>query len=205
MTNRGNTYTTFLGEYLKNVKQIGSIVPDSHRCLQTLLRRVPFDSVDSIVEFGSGSGTVTKEIIRRKRRETPLYCFEKNDRFHERLNGRLKAENVHLYKDDAFNSRDVLASRKVDCIISTLPCSCLNFYKLLRRSVLPLLSENGVFVQYMHTVSTLKGFRVKPYLEKCFDEVRSDLVFMNFPPTLVYSCRFARAIQPGSPYTPAVE
>jgi phospholipid N-methyltransferase len=198
MTNSGNTYTTFLGEYLKNVKQIGSIVPDSNRCLRSLLRYVPFDAANSIVEFGSGSGTVTREIIRRKRRETPLYCFEKNDRFHDRLNGKLHAENVHLFKDDAFNSYGVL-SRKVDCIISTLPCSCLNFYKLLRRSVLPMLAENGVFVQYMHTLSTLKGFRVKPYLQKCFEEVSTDLVFMNVPPALVYSCRSARAIQAGSP------
>jgi phospholipid N-methyltransferase len=110
----------------------------------------------------------------------------------------VKADNVHLYRNDAFNSLKVLSFkegdrfRKADCIISTLPCSCLNFYKFLRRAVLPVLSENGVFIQYMHTLSTLKGFRVKPYLEKCFDRVSTECVLRNLPPALVYTCRSAK-------------
>ncbi|MDD2772470.1 MAG: hypothetical protein PHP45_02125 [Elusimicrobiales bacterium] len=75
----------------------------------------------------------------------------------------------------------------MDCIISTLPCSSIDFEAFLRLSVLPLLKKDGVFVQYMHTLSFLRGFRLRPVLEKHFAAVDSELVLSNIPPTMVYT------------------
>jgi phosphatidylethanolamine/phosphatidyl-N-methylethanolamine N-methyltransferase len=189
------TYLTFLWEYCRNFREIGSILPDSTACLNSLLKHVPFESADLIIEFGAGSGTVTREIILRKRRETVFISFEKNHTFCKRLLNDLGRENVYFSHADVFDSVKALAARmsnpdgRVDCIISTLPCSCLDFEALVKNVVLPLLKQGGSFIQYMHVVSLLKGFRLKPLLQKHFNLIDLRFVLFNLPPVLIYSCR----------------
>jgi phospholipid N-methyltransferase len=154
----------------------------------------PFATAKVIVEFGSARGAVTREIIRRKKPGTIFISFEKNPRLHGPLKANATGENVFLVNEDVFNCRKVLADvfgileKGVDCIVSTLPCSCLDFDGLVRHSVLPLLKDEGHFIQYMHTLSMLKGFRLKRFLGKYFTDLQSDLVLFNLPPALVYSC-----------------
>jgi phosphatidylethanolamine/phosphatidyl-N-methylethanolamine N-methyltransferase len=188
-------YLTFLREYCQDFRGIGSILPDSTACLNALLEHVPFESADLIIEFGAGSGTVTREIILRKRRETVFVSFEKNQAFYIRLLKDLGRENVYCRHADVFGSMQDLTARmsnpngRVDCIISTLPCSCLDFDALVKNVVLPLLKQGGGFIQYMHVVSLLKGFRLKPLLQKYFNVIDLRFVLFNLPPVLIYSCR----------------
>jgi len=154
----------------------------------------PFATAKVIVEFGAASGAVTREIIRRKRPGTILISFEKNPRLHGPLEASTSGENVFLVNEDAFKCRNVLADifgiveKGVDCIVSTLPCSCLDFDGLVRHSVLPVLKDNGHFIQYTHTLSLLKGFNLKRFLERHFATLHSDFVLFNIPPALVYTC-----------------
>ncbi|MGO8705870.1 MAG: class I SAM-dependent methyltransferase [Candidatus Brocadiia bacterium] len=184
----------FFREYCRNVKEIGSIVPDSRSCVNSLLRMAPFATAKVIVEFGAASGAVTREIIRRKRPGTIFISFEKNPRLHGPLEASTKGENVFLVNEDVFNCPKVLADvfgileKGVDCIVSTLPCSCMDFDGLLRHSVLPVLKDNGHFIQYTHTLTLLKGFNLKRFLGKHFATLHSDLVLFNIPPALVYTC-----------------
>lgn len=189
-----NTLRVFR-EFCRNGGEIGSIVPDSRTCVNSLLRGVPFDSAKVVVEFGSASGAVTREIIKRKRPGTVLMAFDKNPRLHDALKASARGENVFLVNEDVFNCRKVLADtlgileKGVDCIVSTLPCSCLDFDGLVRHSVLPVLKDDGHFIQYMHTLSWLKGFSLKRVLGKHFASLHSDFVLFNLPPALVYTCR----------------
>jgi phospholipid N-methyltransferase len=154
----------------------------------------PFATAKVIVEFGAASGAVTREIIRRKRPGTILISFEKNPRLHAPLEASTSGENVFLVNEDALKCRKVLADvfgileKGVDCIVSTLPCSCLDFDGLVRHSVLPVLKDNGHFIQYMHTLTLLKGFNLKRFLGKHFTTLHSDFVLLNIPPALVYTC-----------------
>jgi phospholipid N-methyltransferase len=191
---RQNVYFTFLKEYFRNFKEIGSVVPDSQVCFNSLLKHVPFDSAKTILEFGSGSGTVTREIMKRKRKETVFISFEKNPTFYDRLKENVGGDNFYAFKRDVFQSPRVLMQEaqlvngEVDCIVSTLPCSSLRFDSLLRNAVLPLLREDGCFVQYVHSVSVLKGFRLKPLLSRYFSSIKAEFVLRNIPPVLIYTC-----------------
>ena len=184
----------FFREYCRTGREIASIVPDSRSCVNSLLRMTPFGTAKVIVEFGSGTGTVTHEIIRRKRPGTIFISFEKNPRLHGPLKASTKGENVFLVNEDAFECRKVLADvfgileKSVDCIVSTLPCSCFDFDSLVRHSVLPVLKDNGHFIQYTHTLTLLKGFNLKRLLRKHFNSLHSDFVLLNIPPALVYTC-----------------
>jgi phospholipid N-methyltransferase len=190
-----NVYFNFWNEYLRNFREIGTIGPDSAGCVNGLLKAVPFESAELILEYGAASGSVTREILKRKNPDSTLICFEKNHTFYNLLDKTVRGRNVFVVNDDVFNAANILSSRfeimdgSVDCIISTLPCSSLKFEELLRKSVVPLLKDDGIFVQYMHTVSALKGFRLRPVLRKYFSRIDSDFVFLNLPPALVYTCR----------------
>lgn len=190
-----NVYLKFLNQYVQKAREVGAIAPDSRACVNGLLESVQFGSARVIIEFGSASGSVTREILRRKRRESILVCFEKNAVFYRDLRKTIRGRNVFIVHADVFDASRVLSSRfgimgrSVDCIISTLPCSSMRFSALLNKAVLPLLNEQGAFVQYMHILSVLKGFRLRPILSQLFSRIESDIVFLNIPPVLIYTCR----------------
>ena len=185
----------FFREYCRNVHEVGSIVPDSKSCVDSLLRRVPFDTAKVIVEFGSASGAVSRKIIKRKKPETMFISFEKNANLHGHLHANVIGENCFFVNENAFNCGKVLNDRfgikanTVDCVVSTLPCSCLDFDGLVRQSVLPVLKEDGHFIQYMHSLSLLKGFNLGHSLAKHFTRMHSDFVLFNIPPAFVYTCQ----------------
>ena len=79
--------------------------------------------------------------------------------------------------------------KNVDYIVSTLPWSSLKFEELLMNEFLPLLKDVGLFIQYMHTLSVLKGIMLRPILQKYFIQIDLEFVFSNIPPALVYTCR----------------
>jgi phospholipid N-methyltransferase len=187
----------FFKEYCRDAKGIGAFMPDSKTCVDSLLRQVPFATAEVIMEFGAASGAVTREIIKRKQPETLFISFEKNANLYEPLKESVWGENFFLLNEDVFDCVKVLndifgiKGKSVDCIVSTLPCSCLDFDRLIRQSVLPILKEKGDFVQYMHTLSLLKGFSLEKSLMNYFPHMHPDLVLLNVPPALVYACHAA--------------
>jgi phospholipid N-methyltransferase len=190
---KAHLYFNFLKLYSHNAREIGSIVPDSRLCVEALLRYVPFASAKTILEYGGASGSVTREIVKRKSLDATFLCFEKNREFHKLLVRDVNGQNVYIINDDVLNSVGSLSTKfgispnGVDCIISTLPCSSMNLDELFPKCVFALLKKDGFYIQYMHVFSFLKGFRLKPHLTKYFSEVHCDFVFINFPPALVYT------------------
>ncbi len=185
-------------EYFRHFREIGSLVPDSRTCCRALLESIPFVSARVIYEYGAGSGRVTRELLRRKRPETALVAFEKNPQLYRRLADGLRAENFILVnadileRDSAAAGEEHPAPARADCVVSTLPCSSLDFERLVQSSVIPCLEPGGIYIQYTHTLSCFKGFRARTVLGRYFREVRSVLVWRNLPPALVYTCRFSR-------------
>ena len=106
-----------------------------------------------------------------------------------------RGKDAVILNEDVCNAANAIASRlniknqSVDCIVSTLPCSTIEFDSLIQDSVLPLLREEGVFIQYMHTASVLKGFRLRPVLRRYFTHIDTGFVLLNLPPVFIYACR----------------
>jgi phospholipid N-methyltransferase len=190
-----NNVFKFLNQSIRHFKEIGAIAPDSPPCIDTLVNTIPFASAELIVEYGAGSGAVTCEILRRKEPESTFICFEKNNSFYNFLRKNVAGPNFFIIHDDVFNSRNILFLKfglhlgSVDCIISTLPWSLLKFDDLLKNVVIPLLKDDGIFIQYMYTSSVLKGDVLRPILDRYFSKIDFEFVFFNIPPVLVYACR----------------
>ncbi len=186
------TYELFWRGYFTDPLNVASVAPDSKWCVDALLRHSGVETADVILEFGSASGTVTRQILARKKPSAILVCVEMNRSFVDWLTRAITHEHCRISHQDVFDS-DVglrnlgIADHNVDCIISTLPCTNIPFDRLIRDRVLPYLKPDGVFVQYMHVLSYLRGMFPRPILEPHFQRVHSEFVGLNVPPAVVYT------------------
>ena len=182
-------------EFLKNIHQIGAITPDSESIVSAFCDSVPSEAERVIVEYGPGTGTISREIISRKHNNATLICFEKNVTLYKALKDSIKEKNVFIVNEDAFDSPAVLAEqfnlnfKSVDCFISTLPNTFLDYNYLISDKVCPLLKDNGLFVTYQYIIAKVKFKTLKPALRMYFREVEKKRVVWNLPPATVYTCR----------------
>ncbi len=89
-----NSVFNFLNQSARHFKEIGSVAPDSPNCINSLVNSIPFDSAELILEFGAGSGAVSGEILKRKKSESTLICFEKNNTFYKLLRQNISGQNI---------------------------------------------------------------------------------------------------------------
>lgn len=194
---RWDEHRMFWKGYLNDPMTVGSVAPDSRWCVDALLHRSGIAEANTILEYGSASGSVTREIIARKKPSAVLVCVEKDESFAEHLRQSPWMNNAIVVSEDVLSCDHVLRmngvrNNSVECIISTLPCTNIPFDTLLRTRVLPYLKRDGIFVQYMHTISFFRGMFPRRYLEPYFHDVRSTVVTMNLPPVVVYTCKFPK-------------
>ena len=188
-------YISIFREFIKNIQQIGAVVPDSNAIVSAFCDSVPIDPAKVIVEYGPGTGTVSRGIISRKHSETTLICFEKNLVLYKLLKKSIDEKNVFLVNEDAFDSPAVLAEQfnldynSVDCFISTLPNTFLDYDHLIRDKICPLLKKNGLFVTYQYVTAKVKCRNLNPVLSRYFHLVGKKNIIWNFPPATVYTCQ----------------
>ncbi len=191
--------------YLTDPLTVASVAPDSRWCVDALLRHSNVDTADVILEFGSASGSVTRQIVARKKPSALLICVEMHAPFVYWLTRSIKHDRCRIVYQDIFDSDRGLRQlgiedHNVDCIISTLPCTNIPFDRLIRERVRPYLKPDGVFVQYMHVLSYLRGMFPRRILETHFQHVISEVVSLNLPPAVVYSSThpFGDSVEPRS-------
>lgn len=175
----------FFKESVCHFWQVGTLVRSSRRLVRSLLSDVDFDEARLIVEFGAGSGCVTREILRRMRPDARLVSFEVSPVFYEEirsiaaLDPRLTA--VHA---SAATAAEMLAPHSVDNVVSGLPMG--NFGKRTKLAVLgavhAILKPGGHFSQFQYS---LLDYRL---MRRQFESVRLGCTPLNFPPAFVYKC-----------------
>jgi phospholipid N-methyltransferase len=179
-----------LKEFFKNFNQVATIAPDSFFCIKELTKKINFENAKVIIEWGIGSGGVTKYIIDHKKDETIFISVEINKNIYERAKVLEKRKpNVFIINDDMFNTEKILKKHniiKADYLLSTLPFSIIGFDLIdVAKNV---LSEKGTFIQYLHSLSYFKLFFPEKELKKRFGLIEKSLVMWNLPPAIVYCC-----------------
>lgn len=175
---------------------------DSSATVNAFCDPIPFDSAKVIVEFGPGTGAITRELIRRKHKNTQLICFEKNPTLYESLVKTVSGENLFILNADVFSSRAILSEKfdlqqgQIDCIVSSLPCAFMPCEELIEHVVTPLLKEKannvhsgeGLFVTYQYLLSRLTNHNLASILDKYFQSITTKQVWSNLPPAIILSC-----------------
>jgi len=215
---RFHEYGLFLGQYLRNFRSTGAVLP-SGRWLAAALSRYVGGSDgrgQRILEVGPGTGAVTRTIARRMGPADRLDLVELNDAFVARLRAALAedpifapiAPRTHLIHGPV---EDVAGEGIYDVIISGLPLN--NFTAPEVERILArlggLLKADGtlsffeyIFLRHARTLVSGRAERARlrgigkalaavlgPY------EIRRDWVWPNVPPAWVHHVRFSKPPQ----------
>jgi phospholipid N-methyltransferase len=169
-------FVKFVSEFLKHPKQVGALAESSSFLAKKMVQQI--DGATNIVEFGSGTGSVTMEILRHLPENGRLTCFEINPYFCKHLK-MIKDSRLKVINDDVQNCDRYVD--KFDCILSCLPLRI--FDKSKREKILALSSRSKTYIQFQYT----PFLRAK--LKQHFRDVKVKFVLLNFPPAFVYISR----------------
>lgn len=177
---------TFLKAFLKNPLRTGSIIESSPMLAEKMLEKIDFQNARCIVELGSGSGIITKKILKKMHKDCILLCFEIEKTLADKLEN-LKdprlivindcAEKIYIYlKKNGF--------QKADCIISSLPLASLpsRTSRSILKNIYAYLPSGGHYIQFQYSLAYRRQIK---YL---FSSVAISFVLLNFPPAFVYVC-----------------
>lgn len=186
-------HARFLAEFISNPGRMGAVAASSPALAKRIADQIDFSKTQSLVEFGPGTGVVTKEIVSRLQPGTKFFTIERSADLAKICRQRLP--HVKLYEESAENVEE-LAHREgidqLDVVVSGLPWA--SFPESLQDGILKatmrILKPGGLFVMFGYRMGlyTTGGRRFHAKLPKYFENVhRSGSVWMNIPPALVFS------------------
>lgn len=175
----------FLGEFLRNPRELGSITPSSQYLTRAVLGEIDFARARRIAELGPGTGVFTGALLERLAPDGELLAVETNAEFVELLPRELPDPRLVVVQGSAERLAELAAERGwdgADVVVSGIP------YSLLPRSVTVgilraaarTLRPGGLFVGYQYSPY------LRPYLKGAFGNVRYRFVLLNVPPAFVY-------------------
>ena len=177
----------FAKNFLKHPRHVGSIIPSSPFLTRTLLAQVDWSRAEVVVEYGPGTGTITKEILRRIPHRCSVVAIETNMDFVRILRTRFRDPRLQVVWGSAANVGAILKARDfsfADCIISSLPFS--NMSEAVRSEILlasaKVLHPSGSFSAYQYTPVMASE------LEPVFGQIERAFELLNIPPALVFHC-----------------
>ena len=184
----------FLIQFIRNPETIGAVAPCSQSLIEKMIEWIDFDSVEVVIEYGPGSGSITRELIKRLKPGTTFFAIEINELMFEGI--RNNVPGVAIYKDSVVNVRKYLekhGKKHADAIISNLPWSFFpgQLQSEILSNTLDVLSDGGGFATYANLTGILlpAGKRFKNSLYRSFTMVKkSSISLSNLPPAFVYYC-----------------
>lgn len=137
-----------------------------------------------IVEYGPGTGNISRHILRNLRPHGTLILIEKNPELAEMLGDSIHDPRARIYCDSARNVTGILQRsgvKHVDHVISGIPGKEVT--NELLTSTKHILSHNGSFIVYQFL----------PFLERrlkrTFERVERCLLPWNVPPLFLLEAR----------------
>jgi len=182
--NRLDNQFAFFQEFLKHPRQVASIIPSSHFLEQRVIKAASVKSAKSIVELGSGTGGITRAILRHMAQHASLLSIEINTQLHTLMN-QIEDDRLIAHLGDALDLKDIISMYKLDepdVIISGIPIStmCNSSGNKIIEAISFVLAPGGRFVAYQ--LSDCIAALCKPYL----GVGQVDVEFFNIPPLRVY-------------------
>jgi phospholipid N-methyltransferase len=166
-------FIKFAKEFIRNPRQVGAVAESSSFLARTMAEQIGSDT--NVVEFGPGTGSVTKEILKQLPKHGRLTCLEINPKFCEDLK-KINDHRLQVVNDDVRNYSRTIGN--YDCILSSLPLGI--FDKTQRDKIIAISGRTKKYVQFQYTPF------LKPKLKKYFHDVEIKFVPLNVPPAFVY-------------------
>jgi phospholipid N-methyltransferase len=143
------------------------------------------------VQFGIGTGCITRELLKRLRPDARLISIEINEvfvrdccRIHD---SRLIVR--HACASELRRLLDELGIDRIDDVVSSLPLAIMDddLVERIIEASESCLEPHGLFLQYQYSL------RQRSVLERCFgvNNVRIGFALVNLPPAFIYECSLA--------------
>lgn len=185
----------FLREYLRAPQDLGTCFVSSRRMSRAMVEGLGLERARAVVEFGPGTGAVTRAVLERIPEDCAFVAIERNGRMAELF--RETFPRVRLYEDDAANVGAICAKEGIDAldaVISGLPW--LLFPESLQahilRETVRLMRPGAGFNAITYNAGRLmpKVRKFRRLMESVFSEVSvKGPIWGNLPPAFVYHCR----------------
>lgn len=180
----------FVKSLVESPVEIGQVTPSSRFLAEGMVNNLDLAKAQVVVEFGPGTGAVTKAIVKKCGSQTVFFALETNAnmitiwqrRFPDHKIIHDSAENIakHLEQHNF---------KEADYIISSLPFALLppDLGERILNNAFEALRPGGVFVtyQYLHARVINSVMRL---LRKTFLDIDTSVVFRNLPPAFVFRC-----------------
>lgn len=177
----------FFKTFLDNPKQTGSLIQSSPFLVDQILKPVNFQKAKVIVEFGAGTGVVTKKILDSMSKDSILLCFEVNKVLCKELKKEVKDPRLKVIPDGAEKLERYLKRhnvKEVDYIISELPLVVLpkEIGEKVLFQITKYLKKGGQYIQFQYSLTSRKKFKTM------FPKMKIHFTLLNIPPAFVYVC-----------------
>ena len=183
------SFKTHLRAYLEDPKGVAALMPTSRASVARIVSRVPAREARLIVEFGPGSGVMTRAILARLPPGARLLAIEANAALAARLPGEIDDSRLTVVHDTAARVGPILAAAGLgaaDCVVSGIPFFWLGpeAAREIVTETHAALGDRGSFVTYQ--MFYLPRRRLRVHLERRFRQVRTELDLRNLPPQRIY-------------------
>lgn len=180
----------FLGSMISHPRRVGAVWPTSRRAVGDLLDMEDLSKASIVVEFGTGTGVYTEEILGRLGPDGVFLAFEVDRRLAHAVATRLPDPRLTVINDSAENVELYLSGRKADVVVSSLPFTTLP--ATLKQEILEAardaLRPGGTMLVLQYSKNIL------PDLERLFGGIRRRFSPLNVPPAFLFACK-----KPGVP------
>ena len=181
---------TFLPEAVLHFKPTAAVLPSARALAKAMVEPLPLDTASVVVEFGPGTGPMTRELLHKLPAEAKLLAFETNPRFCRYLEEQFRDPRLVVLNEPAEYAAWRLQKfgyARVDSVVSTLGLTLMPEETRHRifRNLAPFVGDGTVLtqVQYLHR------WGMGPLLRKHFREVSHRTVWGNVPPAGFFVCR----------------
>ena len=181
----------FLRGFLRNPKEVGSLVPSSRFLIRRVLKCGDIATARVVIELGSGTGVLTREMLRRMPSDGRLVAVEINPAFARLLRREILDPRLLVFEGSSTDLERALEKAGLshaDLVISGVPFSTMARgvgYRTLQ-AARRVLGPGGRFVAYQ--------FRshVRKMAEPLFGPAETHAGIWNFPPMRIYVWREGR-------------
>ncbi len=183
------SFGTHLRAFLKDPKGVAALAPTSAASVDLIASKAPTGEASLIVEFGPGSGVLTRALLERLHPAGRVVAIEANAELAARLKVRMEDPRLTIVHDTAARVGEILAELKLgpaDFVVSGIP-----FFWMTPEAAFSIvanthaaLAPGGTFLTYQMFYQPRRCLRV--HLERCFDSIRSELDLRNIPPHRIH-------------------
>ncbi len=193
----------FFRKGLEDFDTTANVVSSSRWLVDAMLAAIPSDA-KTVVEFGPGTGTLTRAILARLRPDAKLYAIELEQGLLEGCTksiGDPRLIGVHGSAVDAAALLGPSVVGQADAVISSLGLSLMD--EDIRRGIMTaasaLLAPDAAFTQYAYVHAryvaysqqrkTFFTWDARPFMRSLWPRIDETMVWKNVPPALVFTCR----------------